>query len=135
MKNNISPNKIIILQPNEIFVFGSNLSGFHGAGAAKLAFDEFDAIYGQGVGLQGRSYAIPTKDYYIRRTLTIGEIKPYVDDFILFANDNQSLKFLLTEIGCGLAGINVNDIAPLFKDCLDLDNVYLPQRFVNCLLA
>lgn len=135
MKTNISPNNITELQPDEIFVFGSNRSGFHGAGAAKLAFDKFDAIYGQGVGLQGRTYAIPTKDYYIRRTLTISEIKPYVDDFILFANNNPTLRFLVTEIGCGLAGINIQDMAPLFKDCLDSNNIYLPERFINILVG
>ncbi len=131
MKNN-SPVYINSLNTNEIFVFGSNLSGIHGAGAAKQAL-KFGAVMGVGIGLQGQTYAIPTKDYNIKRTLTIKEIIPYVDQFIDFAYKNIKFNFLVTEIGCGLAGYSVEDIAPLFKNAIELDNIHLPLRFNNLL--
>lgn len=127
----ITSNNITELSKDQIFVFGSNLSGFHGAGAAKLAYNKFGALYGIGVGFQGRSYAIPTKDFYIRRTLTIDEIKPYVNDFIYFVKNNPDLEFLVTEVGCGLAGHSHDDIAPLFKECLEIKNMYLPLKFIE----
>lgn len=99
-----------------IFVFGSNLAGRHGAGAALFARRNHGAIYGQGIGMQGNSYAIPTKDHHLR-TLSIAVIKQYVDQFIQFARDHQHLKFQLTRIGCGLAGYSDAQIAPLFVDC------------------
>ena len=98
-----------------IFVFGSNLAGVHRRGAAKDALDLHGAIYGQGVGLQGRSYAIPTKDGRIR-TLPLDRIKIYVDRFIRFAIEHKELTFNVTRIGCGLAGYSDRDIAPMFKD-------------------
>jgi hypothetical protein len=101
------------LAENQIFVFGSNLSGRHGKGAAKTALG-WGAKWGQAKGLQGRTYGIPTKDASIRRTLTIEEIKPFVDEFIEFAKANQKLIFLVTEIGCGLAGLKPKEVAPLF---------------------
>ena len=108
-----TPENIKSLAENEIFVFGSNLSGRHGKGAAKTALG-WGAKWGQAKGLQGRTYGIPTKDASIRRTLTIEEIKPFVDEFIEFAKDNPNLIFLVTEIGCGLAGLKPKDVAPLF---------------------
>ncbi len=129
----ITSNNITKLEPNQIFVFGSNLSGIHGAGAAKLAL-RWGAQYGFGVGLQGNTYAIPTKDFGITRTLSISEIKPYVDEFIATAKYRDDLEFLVTEVGCGLAGLKVSDVAPMFVKCLYLKNVYLPQRFVDVLL-
>lgn len=97
-----------------IFVFGSNLSGKHGAGAALYALKHHRAIYGQGVGLQGFSYAIPTKDFRIQ-TLPLHEIKKYVADFISFAQYNNDLYFHITKIGSGLAGYDwEKDIRPLF---------------------
>lgn len=129
--NRYSPTNIISLKDNEIFVFGSNLSGFHGGGAAKLALDKFGAVYGNGSGLQGKSYAIPTKDFFIRRTLSLKEIEPYVFDFYNFAKNNKELTFLVTLIGCGLAGYTPKDIAYMFEKFLDLENVYLPKEFVN----
>lgn len=99
----------------EIFVFGSNLAGRHGAGAAKQAV-KYGARYGIGVGLQGDTYAIPTKDVNIK-TLPLEDIKEFVDDFVLFSEDNKYLTFLVTRIGCGLAGYNDSDIAPMFVDC------------------
>lgn len=132
--NRITNDNIISLNINEIFVFGANKSGFHGAGSARLALEKFGAIYNQGVGLQGQSYAIPTKDYYIRRTLKIEEIKPYVDEFINFAKNNPHLTFLVTKIGCGLAKIAVEDIAPLFTEAINIENIHLPLSFWNVLI-
>lgn len=97
----------------EIFVFGSNLAGRHGAGAALAAVKQYGAIYGQGVGLQGDSYGIPTKDARIQ-TLPLTHIKRYVSQFLDFARANQGLTFNVTRIGCGLAGYSDLDIAPLF---------------------
>lgn len=124
-----NPN-IQSLKQNQIFVFGSNLSGLHGGGAAWLAKEKFGAIWGQGVGLQGQCYGIPTKSKNIERTLTIEEIKPYVDVFIDFALKNQHQEFLVTEIGCGLAGHKIEDIAPLFKETLLMNNISLPEKFI-----
>lgn len=129
----ISPNNITTIRDGEVFVFGSNLSGRHGKGAAKTALG-WGAKWGQAAGLQGKTYGIPTKDASIRRTLSIEEIKPFVDDFIDFAKSNQSLIFYVTEIGCGLAGYKPKDIAPLFKNALHVHNIYLPVRFINKLL-
>ncbi len=128
MENRITPDNITKLGENEIFVFGSNLSGRHGKGAAKQALT-WGAKWGQMDGLQGRTYGIPTKDASIRRTLTVIEIKPFVDEFIEFCKNNPNLIFLVTEIGCGLAGHKQKDIAPLFKECENLTNVHLPSKF------
>lgn len=124
-------NNIMELKDNQIFVFGSNLSGFHGAGAAKTAIDKFGAVLYKPHGLQGKSYAIPTKDKSVRNTLPIEEIKIYVDQFIEFAKQNQQLEFLVTEIGCGLAGLKPFEIAPLFINAVELKNVHLPEKFWN----
>lgn len=129
----ISPPNIIELLSNEIFVFGSNLSGIHGGGAARAAM-KWDAQWGNGIGIQGKTYAVPTKSEGIARTLTVEEIRPYVDDFIAFATEHPELDFLVTEIGCGLAGHVVGDIAPLFSKSTELENVFLPERFVAYLL-
>ena len=124
-KKRTTSNHIKELQPNEIFVFGSNLNGFHGGGAAKLACEKWGAIWGQGVGLQGQTYAIPTMQ---GGTETI---KPYVDEFIQFAKENPDKTFLVTEIGCGIAGFQPNEIAPLFMDAVNVENIYLPENFWN----
>lgn len=113
-------------QHDKVFVFGSNLAGRHGAGAAKFAVMHHGAIYGQGVGLQGNSYGIPTKDAKVQ-TMPLADILPYVIDFIQFAKDNPSLTFQLTPIGCGLAGYTPPDIGPMFKGCPD--NVIIPEEF------
>jgi hypothetical protein len=84
---------------------------------------------GQAEGLQGKTYGIPTKDSSIRRTLTVSQIKPYVDRFIQFAKENPTLTFYVTEVGCGLAGMKHKQIAPLFIEAKDLQNVYLPHKF------
>ena len=117
--------RISKLNPNEIFVFGSNLAGMHGGGAAWIAYERFGAIMGQGVGLQGQSYAIPTMQGGVET------IKPYVDEFIEFASKHPEYKFLVTKIGCGIAGFRVEEIAPLFAEAIDMDNVILPEDFVE----
>ena len=123
----ISPRWINSLEKNEIFVFGSNLQGMHGGGAARVALEQFGAVWGEGTGLQGQSYAIPTMHG------GIDVIAPYVNDFIAFAKEHPELKFLVTEIGCGIAGFSVSEMAPLFKEALEVENVYLPERFVEVL--
>ena len=129
MMNKISSNNITSLNKNEIFVFGSNESGIHGAGAAKCAL-KWGAIYGKPFGLQSNTFAIPTKGILLK-TLNISTIYSYINKFIEFAKEHPELKFLVTEIGCGLAGFDPSDIAPLFKECLNVDNIYLPVRFVD----
>ena len=124
-----TPDMISELQENEIFVFGSNLGGFHGGGAARAALNHFGAIWGQGVGLQGRSYAIPTMHGGVE------VIKPYVDEFIDFARQHQQYKFLVTRIGCGIAGFTVAEMAPLFSEAIGLPNVILPEDFVQVLAS
>lgn len=113
-----------------IFVFGSNLAGRHGRGAAKAAVEKYGAIYGQGIGLQGSSYAIPTKDRYIK-TLPLYIIANYVKDFLTFANSHPELTFQVTPIGCGLAGYSPEQIAPMFKGAPN--NCILPEIFVAVL--
>lgn len=110
--------------PNHIFVFGSNLAGRHGKGAALYAKQNHGAIYGIDIGLQGHSYAIPTKDSNLK-TLPLSSIRVYVDQFIQYAINNPELSFEVTRIGCGLAGYNDSDIAPMFKDAPN--NCYLPK--------
>lgn len=131
--NRITPEHIRKLTNNEVFVFGSNESGRHGLGAAKTALG-WGAKWGQAEGLQGRTYGIPTKDSSVRRTLSVIEIKPYVDRFIQFAKDNPNLIFLVTEIGCGLAGMRPKEIAPLFNDAINIENIHLPARFWHKLI-
>ncbi|MCK9477602.1 MAG: hypothetical protein M0R46_16930 [Candidatus Muirbacterium halophilum] len=128
MYNRTTEDEITKLEPGEIFVFGSNEGGKHGKGAAKTALT-WGAIWGQAEGLQGRTYGIPTKDSSIRRTLTVPQIKVYVDRFIEFAKENPELTFLVTEIGCGLAGHKHKNIAPLFQDAKEIHNIHLPKKF------
>ena len=120
-----TPEWIKDLSENEVFVFGSNLGGFHGGGAARVAMNLFGAVWGQGVGLQGQSYAIPTMQGGVET------IRPYVDEFIGFARAHRELKFLVTPIGCGIAGFTVEEIAPLFAAAIDDENVILPEGFVK----
>lgn len=115
-----TPERITSLAPNEIFVFGSNLAGMHGGGAAWVAYRKFGAIMGQGVGLQGRSYGIPTMQGGVET------IKPYVDEFIEFAKSRQDLTFLVTRIGCGIAGFTDEEISPLFEKAHEVENIVLP---------
>ena len=124
MYGEFTPDWISELKDNEIFVFGSNLAGAHGGGAARLAYERFGAVWGQGVGLQGQSYAIPTMQGGVET------IKPYVDEFREFAMRHPEYKFLVTRIGCGIAGFTAEDIAPLFISAIELNNVVLPEDFV-----
>ncbi|MBC8600704.1 hypothetical protein H8784_03105 [Parabacteroides acidifaciens] len=124
----ITNSRIQELNPGEIFVFGSNLEGAHGGGAALLAFRKWGAIWGQGAGLQGQTYGIPTMHGGVE------EIRPYVDEFIRFAKEHPELTFLVTEIGCGIAGFRPEEIAPLFRDAVPVENIHLPERFWNILL-
>jgi hypothetical protein len=111
-----------------VFVFGSNLAGRHGKGAALYARQNHGAIYGQGEGLQGQSYAIPTKDAKLR-VLSLSEIQNYVNAFKLFAETHSSMDFEVTRIGCGLAGYTDNQIAPMFSKCPP--NVHLPKMWME----
>lgn len=120
MEKRTTPNFITRLEPNEVFVFGSNLQGMHAGGAARVALEHFGAVLGQGVGLQGQSYAIPTMQG------GVDTIQPYVDEFIDFAKLHPELTFLVTRIGCGIAGFTDGEIAPLFTQAHNVDNIILP---------
>lgn len=120
------------LPPNVIFVFGSNLAGRHGKGAALTAKMHFGAVYGLGAGLMNQSYAIPTKDESLQ-TLSLNDINIYIQDFKFFAESHPELFFYLTPIGCGLAGYQPQDIAPLFTPLLNL-NIIFPESFKPHLL-
>lgn len=124
---NYTPEHITSLGPDEIFVFGSNLEGLHYGGAARTAVERFGAVMGQGVGIQGQSYAIPTMQGGVET------IKPYVDDFIELAREWDQTTFYVTRIGCGIAGFTDEQIAPLFADAMELYNVRLPRSFVEVL--
>jgi len=123
MKTRNTPDFITTLKPGEVFVFGSNIHGMHGGGAAAVAYRNFGAVWGQGVGLQGQSYAIPTMEG------GVDYVAGYVNDFITFAKEHPDLFFWVTKIGCGIAGFTEEEIAPLFKDAADLENVALPEEF------
>lgn len=120
-----TPENITELGPDDIFVFGSNLEGIHAGGAARVARERFGAVMGQGVGIQGQSYAIPTMQGGVET------IKPYVDDFIRLAREWDQNTFYVTRIGCGIAGFKDSEIAPLFAEALELYNVRLPKSFVE----
>ena len=125
-----TPDKITKLKKNQVFVFGSNEAGIHGAGAAKLAEEKFGAIRGMGYGLQGKSFGIPTKDTFIR-TLPLDKIEFYVYSFLTEAMEYPDTEFLVTKIGCGLAGYSEDEIANLFKGKFIPENVTLPESFFN----
>lgn len=120
-----TPEHITELGPDEVFVFGSNLEGRHYGGAARTAYEHFGAVMGQGVGMQGQSYAIPTMQGGVET------IKPYVDEFIELAREWDQTTFYVTRIGCGIAGFTDREIAPLFAEAMDLYNVRLPESFVK----
>lgn len=122
-KGRVTPEWIDDLQENQVFVFGSNFAGMHGGGAARIARLRFGAVMGNGVGMQGRSYAIPTMQ---GGTETI---RPYVNDFIAYAKEHPELTFLVTPIGCGIAGFEPEDIAPLFEEASNVENIWLPESF------
>ena len=122
LPNRVTPSEIYTLAPDEIFVFGSNAGGQHAGGAAAFAMQEFGAVWGQGEGLQGRSYAIPTME-------GLGNLQAAVDRFTKFAGLHPELRFLVTRVGCGIAGYSVKEIAPMFRNCARLENVALPEDF------
>lgn len=126
---NIASGRIDSLEKDEIFVFGSNLAGHHMGGAARAANMKFGAEWGVGVGLTGQTYAIPTMQGGIET------IKPYVDEFIEFAKQRQDLKFLVTRIGCGIAGFKDEEIAHLFRKAVNINNIYLPKEFYDIIVA
>ena len=120
-----TPDFITRLEEDEIFVFGSNLRGMHAGGAARVALNNFGAVWGQGVGMQGQCYAIPTMQGGVET------IKPYVDEFIDYASQHPELKFFVTRIACGIAGFTAQEIAPLFAAAIDVENIILPRDFVE----
>lgn len=128
MRNKFTPEFINDLDDNEVFVFGSNKEGMHIGGAAHFAMQRFGAEWGKGEGLYGQSYALPTMDDDDPNC-----IKPYADRFIQFAKNHKELTFYVTPVGCGIAGFIPEQIAPFFKDALDMDNVILPESFVEVL--
>ena len=123
----IIPSVIYSLAPNEIFVFGSNALGMHHAGAARVAYNEFGAEWGNGEGLQGQSYSIPTMEGEHNTKLAIMR-------FTQYAREHPELNFLVTPVGCGIAGYTPEEIAPMFKDAAYLENVYLPISFWKVLM-
>ena len=127
MNDRITPDHISTLQPGQIFVFGSNRFGHHAGGAARWALDHFGAEWGNGEGLQGQSYAIPTME-------GLPSTRAAVQRFISFAKAHPELTFLVTPIGCGIAGYTPDEIAPFFADATGLKNVYLPESFLKVLL-
>ena len=119
----VTPDFITSLKPNEVFVFGSNLAGMHGGGAARIANLYFGAVMGNGDGMQGQSYAIPTMQG------GVDTIRPYVDKFIAYAKQHPDRHFLVTRIGCGIAGFSPDEIAPLFSAAAAVENISLPDDF------
>ena len=161
IKDRTTPNNIRKLKSNDVFVFGTNEDGFHGAGAAGLAFrgnsdnnwrnDDFFiramnsdidsknrigkwAVYGISrgfmIGIEGKSYGIVTIETPSKkRSVSLGDINNQVEKFIEFTKSMKSHTFLVTEIGCNYAGYTVDEIAPLFIKCINIDNIKLPNSF------
>ncbi|WP_321426242.1 hypothetical protein [uncultured Bacteroides sp.] len=126
-RDRITNPRITELMEDEIFVFGSNLQGMHYGGAARIAC-RWGAIIGQGIGIQGQTYAIPTMSG------SVASIVPFVDEFIRFAASHPDMRFLVTEIGCGIAGYTPAEIAPLFHEAVTIENIALPERFWEVIL-
>ena len=119
-----TPEFITELKPNEIFVFGSNIGGFHGGGAARIANMKFGAEWGVGEGITRQCYALPTMEG------GVDYIAGKVQNFLVCAKAHPELKFLVTKIACGIAGFRIEEIAPLFADAIRMENVVLPREFV-----
>ena len=126
-----TPDYIDTLLPKQIFVFGSNVLGYHTGGASGTARKKFGAVWGQAEGLQGQCYAIPVD--YGKNIRKDKEVKEAVDRFIAFAKANPDLFFLVTRVGCGIAGYHDEEMAQFFIDALELKNVSLPKSFVEAL--
>ena len=118
--NRISSNTIEKLNDNEIFVFGSNIQGMHGGGAAWYAHKNFGAEWGIGEGLTGRTYALPTME-------GTASMKKAIAHFIDCAKQHPELTFLVTAVGCGIAGYTPKEVAPMFREALSVENIYLPK--------
>lgn len=127
LPDRITPSMINVLDPNEIFVFGSNIQGMHMGGAARVAYSKFGAEWGNGEGLQGQSYALPTMEGIENTTAAARH-------FTACAKDHPELKFFVTPVGCGIAGYTPEDIAPMFREAAKLENVYLPISFWKVLM-
>lgn len=127
----ISSDLITALESNQVFVFGSNKAGRHGKGAARVA-RRFGAEWGEGEGHHGQTYGIPTKDERLL-PMKVEDIARAVQRFIAYATRHPEVDFLVTEVGCGLAGFSPAQIAPMFKAAQPLTNVYLPRRFCGIL--
>ena len=125
-----TPDNIQFLKENEYFVFGSNEAGIHGAGAAKLALDKFNAQYGKPFGFQGNSFAIPTLDKDFKQ-LSLERIKTYIHIAEAIFETNPDKVFYVTKIGCGIAGFDIKDIASLFERSYTIENVYMPKEFYD----
>lgn len=123
----VTPSVIYTLAPDEIFVFGSNAMGLHFGGAARAAYNDFGAEWGNGEGPQGRSYAIPTME-------SEQDTRLAVERFTQYAREHSELKFMVTPVGCGIAGFIPKEIAPMFKEASTLENVYLPVKFWKVLI-
>ncbi len=118
----VASDRISTLSDNEIFVFGSNINGMHGGGAAWFAFKHFGAEWGVGEGITGRTYALPTMEGY-------NSLCRAVKRFLECAQQHNELVFLVTAVGCGIAGYTAAEVAPLFKEAVQMKNVYLPMEF------
>jgi len=134
MNNRITPEKVDFFDfPKSTYVLvGTNESGIHGLGFAKYCRMFGGLLRHQGFGPSGSCFGIPTKDWFVRQ-LPLDIIQFYVNRFIVLAKRTPGTTFWVTKIGCGLAGYTPEQIAPLFKDCMELENVWLPQQFWNVL--
>lgn len=128
VNHHFSPSNITELSKCEVFVFGSNLQGTHGGGAARIAYNEFGAEWGVGEGPTGRCYAIPT----MHGGLDV--IRPYVEDFLNYAKKHPMQRFLLTRVGCGIAGFKDSEMAPLFAEAIDIPNIAIPREWLPYML-
>ena len=120
----VASDRIAELGEGEVFVFGSNIQGMHGGGAAWYANQRFGAEWGVGEGLTGRCYALPTME-------GTASLQKAVEKFVACARQHKELTFLVTAVGCGIAGYTPAEVAPLFAEAVQLENVYLPQVFLN----
>ena len=127
LPSRITPSMINVLEKNEIFVFGSNIQGMHMGGAARVAYSKFGAEWGNGEGLQGQSYALPTMEGIENATTAARH-------FTACAKEHPELKFFVTPVGCGIAGYTPEDIAPMFREAAKLENVFLPVSFWKVLM-
>ena len=127
LTSRITPSMINVLGKNEIFVFGSNIQGMHMGGAARVAYSKFGAEWGNGEGLQGQSYALPTMEGIENTTAAARH-------FTAYAKEHPELKFFVTPVGCGIAGYTPEDIAPMFREAAKLENVFLPFSFWKVLM-